>query len=766
MSLINEKSNTKDVPAEIYISLVDSLYREAATLLIGSAAVSLAVFLTAWKVNDPWQAACGGAMLLVAAVRAIHMRRYDRQRPGMTLETAKAWERWYVVGSALFLFLLGVWCFLCFAFHDDTFARVASLAANISYTIGIAGRNFGSSRSVAVQIFCAGTPITAALISARDPYYWGFAVLMLAFFITMKFISDRLRATLFAAVISENDVKHIASRFDTALNNMPHGLAMFNAAGRLEVANKRLIELFDLPPQIADGRTTVQGVVAAGRRSGAILSTDVKHLAEELDLRTSRKKSGVMTTDLADGRSLEITVQPMANGGSVALVEDVSERKAAEAKIAHLARFDALTGLPNRTYFRERMDWVIALTQRGESCAVLFVDLDQFKSVNDTLGHPIGDALLRAVAERLGAIVRDTDLVSRFGGDEFVILQSPIKSPEQAASLAQRIVASLGEVFGIADQQIVIGASVGIAMAPGDGRDADTLLKNADMALYRAKSDGRAGWRFFEPDMDVKAQARRSLELDLRTALATDAFEVYYQPLINVHTMRVTTCEALIRWPHPQRGMVPPSEFIPIAEEMGLISEIGRRVLRKAAAECMRWPEDVSVAVNLSAAQVRRGGVPATVREALEGSGLPASRLEIEITESVLLQDTEATRSCMQELRDLGVRLSLDDFGTGYSSLSYLHSYPLYKVKIDRSFLDGVETNERSATLLRGVARLSADLGLVVAVEGIETESQFALLRRESSVKEAQGFLFSRPIPKLEIRKLLESATPFLHRVA
>jgi predicted signal transduction protein with EAL and GGDEF domain len=370
------------------------------------------------------------------------------------------------------------------------------------------------------------------------------------------------------------------------------------------------------------------------------------------------------------------------------------------------------------------------------------------------------------VADRLRGIVRESDLVARFGGDEFVVLQSPVKGPEQAASLARRIVEVLAATYEIEGHQVVIGASAGIAMAPSDGKDADMLLKNADMALYRAKSDGRAGWRFFEPDMDVKAQARRSLELDLRNALATDAFQVYYQPLLNLRTMHISTCEALMRWPHPERGMVSPAEFIPIAEEMGLIVEIGNRILKMACGECAKWPSEVRVAVNLSPIQFRRGSVTSAVREALAESGLPANRLEVEITESVLLHDTEATRACLQQLRDLGVRISLDDFGTGYSSLSYLHSFPLDKVKIDRSFLHGIEASDRSLTLLRGVARLSADLGMSVVIEGVETERQLSLITRDQSINEAQGYLFSPAIPNREIRKLLYSRASLLEQVA
>ena len=432
----------------------------------------------------------------------------------------------------------------------------------------------------------------------------------------------------------------------------------------------------------------------------------------------------------------------MENGGSVVLVEDISERKNAEAKINHMARYDALTGLPNRIYFRDQMDRALTIMQQGGTCAVLFIDIDDFKQVNDTLGHPSGDALLCAVAERLRGLLRTSDFVARFGADEFVVLQKPLAHPDDAAALARRIVETLGQTYNIDGHDVVVGASIGIAVAPAAGTSGDLLLKSADMALYRAKSEGRAGWRFFEPQMDVVAQARRNLELDLRTALATDAFELYFQPLMNLRTRRISSCEALLRWPHPTRGMISPVEFIPVAEEMGLIVEIGNRVLRKACTECAKWPADVRVAVNFSPTQFRRGNVVAAVRAALESSGLSADRLEVEITESTLLRDTDVTRSAMQQLHDLGARISLDDFGTGYSSLSYLHSFPFNKVKIDRSFLKGIETDQRSLTLLYGVARLSAELGMSVVVEGVETERQLALVTREPSVDEVQGFLF------------------------
>jgi diguanylate cyclase (GGDEF)-like protein len=404
-------------------------------------------------------------------------------------------------------------------------------------------------------------------------------------------------------------------------------------------------------------------------------------------------------------------------------------------------------------------------TRALDSCAVLFIDLDQFKQVNDTLGHPVGDRLLTSVADRLRGIVCPSDTVARFGGDEFVVFRAGIADMDDAASLARRIVEELGAPYEIDHHQLLIGASIGIATNSRVAITADHLMKNADMALYRAKSDGRGTWRFFEWEMATKAESRRGLELDLRNAVATEGFELHYQPLLNMQTRRITTCEALLRWPHPERGMISPGEFVPLAEEMGLIGTIGAWVLRQACIEATRWPAHVRVAVNLSPVQFKRGSVVEDVLSALAGSGLPASRLEIEITESVLLQDTPATSAVLMQLHDAGVSISLDDFGTGYSSLSYLHRFPLQKVKIDRSFLrsSGVE---RSNKLLHGIARLSADLGMSVVVEGIETDEHLALVLAEPAITEAQGFLFSRPVPKRDIRALLSAATPYIRRVA
>ena len=438
----------------------------------------------------------------------------------------------------------------------------------------------------------------------------------------------------------------------------------------------------------------------------------------------------------------------------VAIV-DVTERKQAEARIAYMAQHDALTGLPNRVLFHERLDAALAqLKRRGGMLAVHCLDLDHFKSVNDTLGHPIGDDLLRVVAERLKLNLRDGDLVARLGGDEFAVIQMNIEHPGEASDLAAKLIAALGANYDIQCHEVVIGASIGIALAPGDGEVADVLLRNADMALYRAKSEGRGTSHFFEAEMDRRIQARRILELDLRKAFANGEFDIHYQPLVNLHADRISGFEALLRWHHPERGMVLPGEFIPLAEEIGLIGPLGEWVLRRACTEAARWPGDLKIAVNLSPAQFRTRGVVQAVLSALAYSGLAPHRLELEITESVLLGETEANLAILHQLREIGARISMDDFGTGYSSLSYLRSFPFDKIKIDRSFVRDLADRPDCMAIIRAVAGLGASLGISTTAEGVETREQLERLRAEGCT-EAQGFLFSPPRPATEITALL-----------
>jgi diguanylate cyclase (GGDEF)-like protein/PAS domain S-box-containing protein len=436
---------------------------------------------------------------------------------------------------------------------------------------------------------------------------------------------------------------------------------------------------------------------------------------------------------------------------------DITERKRAEARLAFLAQHDGLTGLPNRNLLRQQMDDILLHTRRtAEKIAVLVLGLDSFKAVNDTLGHAIGDKLLRGVAKRLRSTLREEDMLARLNSDEFAIVETELARPEDAALLSRRLIEAIADPFLIDGHSVVIGATIGIAMAPGDGDDFEKLLKNADMALSRAKKETRGTFSFFEAEMDARAQTRRKIEIDLRDAIQNDVLRPYYQPLIDLSSGRITGFEALVRWPDPERGMISPGEFIPVAEETGLINGLGGMILRRSCMDAANWPGDVRVAVNLSPAQFRTGNLLSIVMDALKQSGLPPKRLELEITETLLLEKSSQVLASLHALRALGVRMSMDDFGTGYSSLSYLRSFPFDKIKIDQSFVRDLASNRDAQAIIRSIVSLGKGLGVTITAEGVETEAELSCLRAEGC-HEGQGFLFSRARPNDEIIELLRA---------
>ena len=492
--------------------------------------------------------------------------------------------------------------------------------------------------------------------------------------------------------------------------------------------------------------------MAAGNHPGRTAS-DL--LSEHTDF-VARHATGTKFQELHGERVVASTHRPTSDGGWVATHEDVTDRRRAEAKIIHMAGHDALTNLPNRILFREQMEQALTRVDRGEGVAVLYLDLDRFKGVNDTLGHPIGDVLLRKVTERLRAVVRETDTVARLGGDEFAILQIGAPQPTGATILATRVIEAIEELFDVEGHQVVIGASIGIAVAPNDGTEPDQLLKNADMALYRAKSTGRGTYHFFQPEMDAQMQARRILELDLRKAFVADQFELYYQPFVDLVTNKVSGFEALVRWNHPERGLVPPDEFIPLAEEIGLIAPLGEWVLKNACLEAATWPDHLSVAVNLSPAQLRRRTSVFSVVAASQESHWRQPGWSWRSTKPCCCRTPRRCWRRFIDIRQLGVRIAMDDFGTGYSSLSYLRSFPFDKIKIDRSFVGGLDAVGDSVAIIRAVTGLAGSLGMTTTAEGVETEEQLDILRTEGCTH-VQGYLFSWPRPTKDIPALLRT---------
>jgi diguanylate cyclase (GGDEF)-like protein/PAS domain S-box-containing protein len=537
------------------------------------------------------------------------------------------------------------------------------------------------------------------------------------------------------------------ARFDAALNNMSQALCMVDAEQRTIVCNVRFLELFGLSADAIRPGVAVAEVFGAISANGSYDRRIIETIQlEQLSLASTGRPWRFIQED-SRGRALSVSHQPMDDGGWVATYEDISERRQAEARIRFMAHHDALTGLPNRLLFRERMEAALERIRRpSDAVAVLCLDLDYFKDVNDTLGHPAGDALLEAVAGRLRNRIRTGDLVARLGGDEFAILQFSEDQPADAQSLAQRILEALRQPYDIEGQPAIVSVSIGIAIASESGVSADMLLKCADLALYRAKADGRGTYRFFEARMDAEIQARRAIELDLREALERSELEVFYQPLFELRRQKVSGFEALLRWRHPERGMVPPTQFIPIAEDLRLINPIGEWVLRRACDDAASWPDHVKVAVNLSPMQFRTEDLVPAVERALARSGLPAHRLEVEITESALLQNNEKVLSTLHQLRAIGVQIALDDFGTGYSSLSYLRSFPFDKIKIDQSFVREIGSRPDCLAIVTSIASLARQLGMSTIAEGVETAEQLAEIQA-AGCDEVQGYYFDRPKP-------------------
>ena len=555
--------------------------------------------------------------------------------------------------------------------------------------------------------------------------------------------------------LSAAQVQERTQQLDAALNNMSQGLCMFDQEQRLVVCNAQFSEMYEIPDHLREAGASFRDILAHRMEAGTAVSPAESYFERELNAVLTGEPS-YSVGQLQDGRIIAVQSQPMPGGGWVSTHEDITERKNAEEQIAFLAHHDGLTGLPNRVLLRNQLEQQLARVKRGDSMAVLCLDLDHFKAVNDTLGHPIGDALLQEVGRRLSECIRAEDTVARLGGDEFSIIQVAGEQPLGATILARRIIEVISQPFNLDGHQVLIGTSIGIALAPADGDDPDRILKNADMALYRAKADGRAAYRFFEPDMDAKMQARRTLEIDLRRALSQGEFELYYQPLVNLEEERVSAFEALIRWNHPTRGQIPPTEFIPLAEEIGLIVSIGKWVLDRACLEAAEWPSSVRISVNLSPAQFKTPGLVLNVKSALDESGLDPKRLELEITESVLLQNSADTLAILHEIRALGVSISMDDFGTGYSSLSYLRSFPFDKIKIDQSFIRDIDLSHEATAIIRAVSGLGFSLGMATTAEGVETAEQLASLRDEGCT-EVQGYYFSPPRPARDVAGLIAS---------
>ena len=548
-------------------------------------------------------------------------------------------------------------------------------------------------------------------------------------------------------------------RLEGALISVPHGICMFDGQKRLVFCNARYAEMYKLPTYLTTPGTSLQSIFDY-RVSVGNAPADFPNYVSHLGIEWTTGGTKVFQFELQDGRIVRVSHLNMEGGSYIASHEDMTEVVRAESRLTHVARHDVLTNLPNRMGFRENLGEALRLAPAGSRLAVLCLDLDHFKGVNDTLGHPMGDALLVMVADRLRGVIGKNDLIARLGGDGFAIVQIGTEQPEGARRLAQAAMDSLGQPYDLRGSHVVVEASIGIALAPDHGSDADQLLKSAEMAQYWVKAHGRRIYQFFDPAMNIAAQSHHQIAAGLRGALEREELEVHYQPIVNLGTNTVTGFEALLRWHHPELGYVSPAKFIPVAEETGLIVSIGEWVLRRACADAAHWPRNLHVAVNLSSVQFKDQHLVTTVFSALSAAQLPAGRLELEITESVLLKDNQSTVETLHQLRDFGVNISMDDFGTGYSSLSYLRSFPFDKIKIDQSFVRDIVESAESRAIVRAVIGLGVEFGLVTTAEGVETPEQLAILRA-AGCTEVQGFYFSEARPVAELAEFfVDPRTP------
>ena len=558
----------------------------------------------------------------------------------------------------------------------------------------------------------------------------------------------------------KSPLEQLNARFDVALNNMGRGLSMFDSEAKLIVCNKLYREIYDLPHELTRPGTHLAEIVRyhvkkeTGHDDAKELENQRKWIAHHVE-ELARGKSFSHTQQLKSGRIVLVSNQPLTGGGWVDIQEDITEKRIAEQKIDWLARHDALTEIANRHHFREQLDnWFSAL-QPAAGFALHWIDLDHFKEVNDTLGHPAGDALLRSVAKRLSKVLRGPDLVARLGGDEFAILQAGVVRESQATNLAKRLVRTLSEPHQVLGHKVVSGGSVGIALAPQHGSTPEELMKHADLALYSAKTSGRGAYIAYRPEHSQTTGNRRHLEGELRLALSEGQLELYYQPIVDLKKTAATSFEALMRWHHPELGTIAPGEFIPLAEETGLIVEMGAWALKQACKDATNWPEDVKVTVNLSSIQFEDGNLFKVVADALKETGLKPHRLELEITESVLLRDEATVHEVLHKLRDIGVQIALDDFGTAYASLSYLRSFPFDKIKIDRSFIRDLDGAQRSdcVAIIHAVAGLARQLKMGTVAEGVETLDHLDTVSMAGC--DVQGFYFSKPVPAREVPAVL-----------
>ncbi|MHA6644289.1 putative bifunctional diguanylate cyclase/phosphodiesterase [Mesorhizobium sp. A623] len=754
-------SRKKELPDDVYIPFVETLFRDGFTLAIGISAQVALITLVWIKTGNPAYLAVVLCLMVVGVVRVLDMRNFASLPPLATRAEARRRENVYIVYGGMHGIVLGLFCLVAIISAEDSFSETAAVCIALATAAGIAGRNYGSPRMVIILIVTLTCPMALAFILRGDFYHVTLGLLSATFLLSIHRYADIVRDVLFTAISAEKRANRIAERFNRALNTMPHGLIMLDPDGCVVVANAEAAHLLSLKtPDALLGRS-VHSLLKRGIAGKMLTPKDSRYVEAQLTRALREGRDRKVVVGFGNGQHYEFSAREGSQELGVITFEDVTARVEAEEKIRFMARYDSLTGLSNRAFFHEAVSESMAAGDQSRQVGLAAFDLDDFKSVNDTLGHPIGDGLIYAVAERLATFSAPGVFVSRFGGDEFMIFFDRIENASHMTALMQDIFATLQGEIDVAGHLLRIQASAGVVLSSVANTSVGEMIVKADLALYQAKELGKNGWRMFEASMDAAFRDKQAMKADLRSAVEAKGLRVVYQPIVSMATMRIVSCEALCRWDHPDLGPVSPAVFIPLAEEMGIVSDISTFMLHAACAECVGWPEQISVSVNLSAKDFRNRDVIQKIHDALGVSGLAPHRLEVEVTETAILDDKVATSGLITEIKALGVKIALDDFGTGYSSLSYLHKLPLDKIKIDRSFLMDVTRNPRSLQLLKGIVDMSRPLGLSVTIEGVETFEQLEILSRDIRPDLLQGFLFGSPLSALGIDTMSSTVWPF-----
>ncbi len=739
-SLKRDELDEKKLPDSIYKSVVSSLYADPNSLFIGIFCCIAGALVLFWKTLDPAQLIFASIFFFVGTVRLLLSHSFKNAVTfNLSIKTYQAWESKYNVISTIYIAVLGFWYANGLIRSDDAYVQLLSLSLILCYLIGIIGRNFASSKVVRSQVVTSIIMLIGTAVFFDDAYGLTLTLFLLPFLVAIQLMSKRLRGMLFKAEINALNNSTTANRFDVALENITHGIAMIDKSGVVVVANDRFMELAGM------GDWEIIGCNISILDTVEINNASHSTLGQKLDSCLQENESAYFTFGLVSDSIIEAEYNSMIDGGVIVL-SDISERKASEKVITDLANFDGLTNLFNRRHFIEGVEDYLADNRDFSASSMYFIDLDKFKVINDTLGHAIGDELLRVVASRLKLLLPENAMLCRFGGDEFILFCPGLSEPAECTKFADLILKELHLPVVIKNHQIDMSGSIGIALSPDHGTNANTLLQHADAALYESKAKGRSISTFYTSALGEAISKKRQLETDLRKALKNDEIELYYQPIFDVKKCRIAGCEALARWSHPKFGNVSPDVFIELAEETGLIVTLGEQLLRKAMLECLKWPEEMWVAVNVSSIQFLKTDIYKTVKMVLDETGLPANKLNLEVTESAMIDSIEDITITLTQLSNLGVNISLDDFGTGFSSLSYLHTLPFDKVKIDKSFVENGIESERSLVLLQGVVDLIKRLGLRVVLEGIENQEQLDIMEKSIEVHEYQGYLFFKPL--------------------